>query len=380
MTARVLIDAVAFGYGPVGKALTLRPHLEGVECVLLASRSTAELGWRSGFDRIVSCDTDDRRALAAAAAEFSAADVFISVMNPVSVEFAADFGLPTVVVDSLLWMWDEVPPTMAHADCYVAQGFPGVGEAIGRFGVRNPLMTGAIVDTRFRGRRPQRSQLLVNFGGMRSRHITPFGNSSYPEHLGESLNRVLRHHQFDRVLVTGDARTMAALGRDARIPRAEFGSLGHDDFLRELAESALVLTSPGLTTTYEAFAYGIPVGFLPPQNFSQFIILTRLRAAGAAASSFHWTDPYPDMDIDVGCAESVGVEHVLACIDRFADDKAAQQAHDEMVAAAIGGAARAGLDGQRQFLAAHGGADGARQAADAVLAVLGARRGEVRAR
>lgn len=54
----------------------------------------------------------------------------------------------------------------------------------------------------------------------------------------------------------------------------------------------MVLTTPGLTTTYEALVYNIPIRFLPPQNYSQALMLKHYRNTGFADISFDWTDVY----------------------------------------------------------------------------------------
>jgi hypothetical protein len=320
----ILCDAVAFGYGPIGKLLTVRNHLPmHYKFTLLATHGSYELGRLSSSDRIILCDTEEAKELDKVRAEFRATDLFINIMNPVSADYAHSLRVPMVHIDSLFWMWDNLPTSLAEADLYFIQNFVGVDTQLTKLAVSSPVVVGAIVDYRYKNNL-KKKQLLVNFGGIRSKLIQPGINSSYTIILSKILEETLRQHQFERILFTGDSETMSLFAQSLSIPRCYFGVLPHDEFLMELSQSTLLITSPGLTTCYEAFTYSVPVVFLPPQNFSQFLILKRLRAEDAAPYSFHWLDFIPEMDMEVGIPEHIGVERVLSCIKLFEKDRDAQ--------------------------------------------------------
>lgn len=367
---RILCDAVPFGYGPIGKLLTICARLPAsYEVTLLAANSSYELAQISSFDKLLSCDTEDPTSLAHFRRQFTDADLFINVMNPVSADYASSIGTPMVHVDSLFWMWDQVPPSLAHAATYFVQNFVGVDEQLKKFHIDTPAVVGAIIDDRFRST-IKGNQLLINIGGLRSKLIQPGKNSNYPTIIAGILERVLGHHSFPQVLFTGDKATMSELARSCTIPNCRFEALAHDSFLRELGRSSLLLTSPGLTTTYEAFGYGVPVVFLPPQNLSQFLILKRLRQRGAARFSVHWLDYYPESDLDAGLPEEDGVRHVLACIQRFEADQRCQRLFQDTLAGALLEQSHDDiLSGQDEFIE-HYGATGAIGVADAIVKLL----------
>jgi hypothetical protein len=321
---RVLCDAVAFGYGPIGKLLSIRACLPAEWTFTLAATSgTLQLARISGFDRILECDTESKSDLAAHRSEFASADLFLNIMNPESAAFACDLRVSMAVVDSLFWMWDSLPDSLAAADTYFIQRFAGVQDRLAIHAPVHPLLVGAIID-RSAGPVQKANQLLINLGGLKSRLIQPGVNSNYASVLASLLARVLDQGHFDRILLTGESDTMKVLAREVRTPRISFVTLGHKAFLQELSASRLLITSPGLTTTYEAFAASVPTVFLPPQNFSQFLILARLQAAGVAPYGLHWRDLYPDADVRIGESEPAGVATVLECIRRFEGDAASQ--------------------------------------------------------
>jgi hydroxymethylcytosylglucuronate/cytosylglucuronate synthase len=322
---RILCDAAAFGYGPVGKLLTILTRLsQRHQVTVLASHTTLVLASKSSLGGLKVCDTEDVSALNAASRDFDDADLFINVMNPISAEFAQRKGVPIAVVDSLFWMWESLPEALSQADLYIIQGFPKIASQLGRFAIKNSLVVGAIVDDNIAGVE-RANQLLVNFGGLRSKLVDAEVRSLYVLRAVEALNEALAGHRFDRIVIVGDPEGIGEAAKHVRIERAEVKLLGHNEFLYELDRSVGLISSPGLTTTYEAFTHGTPVAFLPPQNWSQYLILLALRDAAAAPWSLHWTDCYPDVAVSDIMPEALGVQHVAACIKRFGRDRKAQQ-------------------------------------------------------
>jgi len=367
---RILCDAVSFGYGPIGKLLAICANLPpSFDLTLLAANSSFELAELSSFSRIIRCDTEEPSCLCEFRAEFENADLFLNVMNPVSAEYAASIGTPIAHVDSLFWMWDTVPTSLMGAAAYFIQSFVGVREQLRNFKIANPVLVGAIIDDRFQANE-KANQLLINLGGLRSKLIEPGRNSNYAVIVAGALEQVLCNHTFDRILFTGDRTTMSALAQLHHIPRCRFTTLGHAEFLRELARSALLVTSPGLTTTYEAFAYHVPVVFLPPQNLSQFLILKGLRAQRAAPCSIHWLDFYPELDIEAGRPEDEGVRHVLSCIARFEGDKSAQRTLEDTLCTFLSSPSYEAMQSnQRNFIERHG-ANGALEVVAGIEALI----------
>ena len=104
----------------------------------------------------------------------------------------------------------------------------------------------------------------------------------------------------------------------------ELVSLPHRAALERLARASLVLTSPGLTMTLESFQCGAPTYFLPPQNYSQWCTLRRLRAAGLAPHALHWEDLSPALRLGDRMPESERNPVVRAAIARFTADTEAR--------------------------------------------------------
>ncbi len=322
---KILCDAISFGYGPVGKLLAISPFLpDSWSLTLLASNSSYALAKKSNFNNIILCDTESVIDLHNRRSLFLESDLFVNIMNPISVKFAKQIGTPIATIDSLFWMWHELTDELLGSQIYYIQNFFGIQSQLQKYKPQNEIIVGPIVDPRFITT-CRTNQLLIALGGLRSKLIIPGENTNYPHIIGEILSVSLSSHTFDKVVVVGDAEAMLSSRYHWKIPRATYLTLSHEDFLLELSKSSLLLTSPGLTTIYEAFSYGIPTIFLPPQNFSQFLILNFLKDAGVAPYCIRWEDFYPELEIYLGLPEAEGVQRILLCIASFQNDKRSQQ-------------------------------------------------------
>ena len=131
---------------------------------------------------------------------------------------------------------------------------------------------------------------------------------------------------YERIVFTGNHKAIGHLNRrfPERPSKVHFVHLPHESFVSLVRSSRHVLTSPGLTTTYEAFLLNVPVRFLPPQNYSQTLMLDYYRQAGLSDVSLHWRDLYPAYDVGHGLEVSTAVRTILSTVNTFAQDPQAQ--------------------------------------------------------
>ncbi len=202
---------------------------------------------------------------------------------------------------------------------YIIQNFPGVTARLKESGhmVARPLVVGPIVDRRYqRAERTSAGKILVNLGGLESHLIKPGSNSAYAKTIARMLKSLLKD-RLEEIVICGGQKGLRFYLDDLRAVTPHVRSVSHSEFLWLLSQSTMLITSPGLTATLEAFVYGVPVVFLPPQNFSQFFNLSILRDAGVASGSVHLAD-YFGYDVVVrGMPEAEGVEAVLDLLRKF---------------------------------------------------------------
>jgi hypothetical protein len=327
---RVLFSAYPLGYGPAAKALVL-----AAECgsagfgAVFAGRGVAyELVSRSDgvFEEIV--DAEDDRTVRLLVRESAAV---VSVMDRDVALLAARLGRPLHVVDSLLWMREQVPRAFRPARRYWAQEFVGVQERATAL-VPQASVVGPIVESTRVGR-PTARRLVVSLGG----HETPDdADSAYGELVLRALAAGGAPATFEEpatiLASSSTARKIeplsAKLGFDLR-------SLAHETAVERLAAAALVIAAPGLTTAFECFRAGAPVLFLPPQNASQWKILEILRAQGLAPHALDWADLREQNGGGAAAARPEGTEQVRAAIRELAGTRRAQDALTRGLAAGL---------------------------------------------
>jgi len=331
MGINILCDAVPFCFGPISKMISVANHLNSKKAniSLLASTTSKELGEKSGLFNIINCNSESKEDLEKENAAFKKADVFVTVMNPVSAEFAQKQGIPVIYIDSLYWMWKDIPENLYYVDKYFIQNFEGVQENIRRIGKpENAQIVGPIIDDSIEVQEQKEDYLIVNFGGMESSLIQIGKNSNYPFVIGELVQKAVSERK-ENAFFCGYNKILKKMGEKST--RISFGGKGHKEFLKMLNNSKLLLTTPGLTTAFEAFHYKTPTAFMLPENYSQFLNLRAFRKNEIADLSVHWDDFYKNAGILENEDEKKGVEKVLECIKNFEYDAQAKSEFKETI-------------------------------------------------
>lgn len=327
MPTTVLCDAVPFCFGPVSKMVSIARHLEGrgIRLPFLASGTSIDFANQAGLFDVVLCNSEKDSNLEKEKALFEEADVFVSVMNPESAHFAQKCGVPVVYIDSLFWMWGKVPPHLYDVEKYFIQNFTGIENQLTTVpkNFRYEIV-GPIIDDSFPIVETHEDSIVVSLGGMESSLIQVGVNSNYPFVVGGIVADVLSERKED-VYFCGYNKIISRLASSKRYSNIKFGQFEHSHFLSLLAKSKLAITTPGLTTAFEAFFYETPAIFLPPENYSQYLNLNTFRAASSASLSFQWSDFYSEMDIGPCEEEKAGIDKVLKYVRKFEGDKNMQR-------------------------------------------------------
>jgi hypothetical protein len=247
-------------------------------------------------------------------------------MDRDSLRLARALGKPSFVVDSLFWMRDRVPADFLASRRYWVQDFIGVRERVAA-STPGAVVVGPIVESAPPTPAPARSGVVVNLGGIDSPYRSGDDDFGWADFVIEGLlaSDVLR--AFDGpALVMGGRRCVEHLRRRHAGAGLDFASLSHADALARLRRAALVLTAPGLTTTLECFQLAVPTFFLPPQNYSQWWILKKLRERELAPAAFHWEDGLREHPLVERMPEATRVPLLRALLARAFDDRAAARA------------------------------------------------------
>jgi hypothetical protein len=323
-TSRSLICcAYPFGYGPAAKLLHIARKLRAkpLRLVFLGTGIAHELASRSDlFDEVVQATPNDPRVPQL----LQSACGLLSLMDRDYSAVAVEIGVPIYVADSLLWMRDRVPHVFRQARRYWAQDFVDVRQRLGEVGPQATLV-GPIVASSDSVSTGEGTRLVVNLGGCESPGGSIADDPAYTDFVMRGIleSGLLAGRRSGDVLIAGECCVRSLHSRYAECG-LEIMSASHESALTLLRQARCVLTAPGLTATLECFQLGVPTFFLPPQNYSQWWILKKLRDRGLAPASFHWADFHPGCDVTERMSEEMRGPLVRNAIQRLSHDKTAQ--------------------------------------------------------
>ena len=290
----LVCSAGPYGFGPASKLETIAGawRQRGGRSAFIGEGSAFECARRSRvFDTVL----DGGTQTPAAERLLDAASAFLSVMERDLLAAAQARELPTFALDSLVWMRDRVPEAFLRTRRFWVQEFPGVRERLAALGIRadiiGPIVSGAASRAASNGaRRGRRARMLVVHLGGGSSPLAPLAAPAYGAFTLSAIARsgIARGFADGIRVIGGEAFSNGAVEHEGC--RWPVEAVSQEEACALFSEAALVLTAPGLTATFECFALGVPVVFLPPQNFSQWWILERLRRLDIAPRSFHWAD------------------------------------------------------------------------------------------
>lgn len=317
--------STSFGFGPVSKAVTiaheLRERVPHAALHFFGSRIDYDFASKSRvFDRIFKIDVDDRESLEQLVPQFSTYAGVFSALNLDILPLWKPSLPPLYLVDSLAWMWAQPPAGIDRVAGYFIQDYLVPPDRLEEYRQRAPVhLVPPIQATGFRKsgvQRPRGPQLLVNFSGC----ATPFKNDDLLETYARVLMEAILEEGRERfesiVFCSNEALARRLAPALDGVHMARVGHFPHDEFLQLLAQSERVLTSPGITTTVEALALGVPLCFLPPQNYSQALLGERNRKLLGDPPTMALSRFGPDFHVEPNMEEAAGVALVASHLRR----------------------------------------------------------------
>ncbi|MFI9081879.1 hypothetical protein ACIGW8_36465 [Streptomyces sioyaensis] len=269
--ARIAVLATPFGFGPASKAYTVGQVLAGYYGMDVHYYGSGSAG---DFFDAQQGTTARRISTAALDRDPGMLDSYDAIVNVLAPELirSPELAQATYYVDSLGFTWQQADiasdSPLRQVRIYFAQNVFGSVENLTALGVPGvtavsgivsapALPTGPSADGPIRG--------LVHLGGLRN----PAGSASAHAYLplADSLLEAFQDGSYELSVAMNQSGTSFRRhgGGAAR-------QLSGQDFQQALADSDMVLSSPGLTTLIETSQAGKPYVPLPPQNWSQVVI------------------------------------------------------------------------------------------------------------
>ena len=272
---QVLVVAAPFGYGPAARALLVANGLAAVaDSTILSSSDAYRFVERYKSEPVV-CRHGGFRASFPHAASLAPFDLVVSLNNQPAVQHLIDIGLATrtVFVDSLLpWRAAHGPAaTAAPVLAYLVQDFPGVEACMHACRAQRiervaPMVWSAAQDG---GHRRPRGGVTLHLGGVTSPLVSW-------DMLREPIEQILQRthtlaRRFGRRLSVIGSRHLAGIAPAGADDLTLLADISPSQTAALVADSELLLSTPGLGANFEALASGVPSILLPPMNSTQWM-------------------------------------------------------------------------------------------------------------
>lgn len=293
----VIMQGASFCFGPVSTSLAIAAALRkfDIAIVWLADGTALELLKIGQYDDYIIPfnlhDPDHRRRYAH---YIEVADLVVVNTDPDFAEFAVELNEQTIYVDILYWMWNELPKVVERCSLYVYEDFVRSETQINRLGTpAHALRVGPLTnfsDTTVEKHRQQvEKHLLVSLGGL----YRPDKNShqlldSFKNMVWQALINALKHtDKFQTVYFAGGGvkKSETVLCNGVKIWS---GCLPREEHQKLLFSAKAAVLSPGLTGFYEVVASKVPVFFLPPHNYSQYLQLQSYKELSCSPYYSDW--------------------------------------------------------------------------------------------
>ncbi|MEX0920499.1 MAG: hypothetical protein WDZ69_02880 [Candidatus Pacearchaeota archaeon] len=274
----IVIQAIPFCFGPGAQALAIGNELRSIlgkrlNLVVLGTETTYEFLQKSKtFDRIYKYSSERKKIPKKIRKILLSADKIICIGDFDFIDVANTFRRKVEFVDPLFWMWNKFPSNINLCNKYYAVDFPGVKKKVKEYtkkypGSLKPMIVNQICE--YQKRKKNRETIIMQFGGIQN----PFGvNINLVVAMVEELSNSIKNSpNIRKVLVRGGSKVMETVKNNVKDldKRIKIGAVHHNEFLRELSSCKALLTVPGMSIVYEAFAGKIPLIFILPLNYSQ---------------------------------------------------------------------------------------------------------------
>jgi hypothetical protein len=288
-TAPAFFEFPDFGFGPASTSIVLLEATIDDRNWQVVSTGSALRFCREHLPGLVYHDLDTSTPAAWDAFRLVAprGSLVMSNTNPEFAVWALQQGYDVGIVDTLDWMWNELPHELNRAQFHLVQAFFGGYRSAARAAGMHPREIGPIVVSGLHKPESPGEQdgghVVIGFGGMHVPFDEGLATSYTAWFLDATLPVLLDEHTTDRLTLVAGHRELPELvpSRWARDPRLDVRTgMSRTDYARLLRSAGHVLVAPGLTTLFEC-AHGRLQPFLQPGfNMSMVLQSHQVRATG----------------------------------------------------------------------------------------------------
>lgn len=275
MRKKIGIYAIPFGFGPIGKAMSLAAELNKLHDVTIITFDHAlQIAERNrNLYKIVDCECRDFEKWGSNI--FDRIELFISIMDLRFIAYLIK-NHPikrTIFVDSLFWWRKNLNDfDIENTEGFIIQSFPGVAETLKqvsekylyKFNIVSPI----VYDYQIKPNTTKSNYYLLHFGGVSSLIINWNEYKPYFRMIFDIVYKYIEKSDLN-LIVAGNQDVLNYLNTDHNSDVVRFICGSHYEFQGLLINSTVFISTCGIEATYEAFYHDIPTVFLPPLNSTQ---------------------------------------------------------------------------------------------------------------
>lgn len=284
----VIFISNPFGFGPTGKTVAIIEELNKLwkgKIVYAASSMCLETlpDYINRKIKIENIDERDEKSLRFVFNKYDNPTI-VCTLNRLAIKTAKAMGLKAIFIDSLAWMWKEIPKEYLLADTYYCFNLFDINNKIPK--KDNIKIISPVFGILPKHKINKSPFILFHIGGFKN----PFQDKMSFAYLNLLIDSFQNYKLNKKIIVTGGKDAISYISNQVSSNNFSFQTLGRDEFLQHLNKASHFVTTPGLTATLEAFALRTPTSFLPPTNLSQWNILKLLTKINCANSSVNWAN------------------------------------------------------------------------------------------
>ena len=272
-----LFLAEPFGFGPISSSITVARQIKRLDpqkkCIFWGGGTSHQLASKSdAFDEIYFEEELTKYSLIEFNNEIDSSNcVVIANTYPTGVAIAKRAGFPCIFIDTLFWMWNELPIDLENVEKYYIEDFHCVELKLDRFGYSDKFKKiPPLIDISVDPLQVLHPFLLISLGGIDS-NLYDF--PIFYEKLIEYISVDKKIEKYTILICGGGKKFRENQFKEYEHSRLTIKCLSPHKYLSNLKSADIVLASAGLHSFYENYFLGKNVMFLPPQSYSQYLQL-----------------------------------------------------------------------------------------------------------
>ena len=303
---RIFIESPCFGFGPISTSIALANRLsKAYEIWFITYGEALQFLRKSTKYPYLEIDTRVEIEYDKIKKATSHVDLFVVNTNVEFSTYLLQNQYKVLVVDTLYWMWNDVPDIYANYQYFINQNYFGTSvKALPTHQECKPIINYDIWTPKPREYKPI---ALISFGGMSEPGDNTYIVSSAKAMI-KCIVEVLPYDITDVYVVGGLFNNLEEFIDTSRIH--VLGSIDAKAFNILARESRYVFLSPGLTSLYEMIYSKIPFCLLPGLNVSQIFQVRDFNLTYRYPFCIQWPKAKELTELFSSVAELEGIQYL----------------------------------------------------------------------